>query len=381
MHALGSRHRTARAATYCVIATAALVAVRNATVYPAVLGYDAQEALDYAEGLVEHGRLPEGTGSYYTPPGFFAVAGVGLEVSDRLGLDHRERAAQIFNALAAAGTLVLLLVLLRLLWPGRDVLHLAAVVFCAVCPVVMKAAAMVHPEPLSMLLSTGALVLAARLLVRSDHRLVTPSRSARASGSRSSCGRGRSGPSASSSPCSSSRRPPVWASAVASGSRPRSRSSSRCSFPLRGTPTSWRATTARSSAARPPRSRSGRGGRSRSSSAPACRRSSRPVPAVVRQPLRPRGLRGDLGRLLRRLAMVPSGGGPTSSVRRELTTMSLVGLPFTVTALAGWLALLGLAIRHPGRGPSGSSSPSSRSAPSPAPSTSRPPTRRRTGTR
>ena len=31
--------------------------------------------------------------------------------------------------------------------------------------------------------------------------------------------------------------------------------------------------------------------------------------------------------------------------------MSLVGLPFTVTALAGWLALLGLAIRHPGRRP------------------------------
>ena len=173
MHAVGSRHRTARAATYCVIATAALVAVRNATVYPAVLGYDAQEALDYAEGLVEHGRLPEGTGSYYTPPGFFAVAGVGLEVSDRLGLDHRERTAQVFNALAAAGTLVLLLVLLRLLWPGRDVLHLAAVVFCAVCPVVLKAAAMVHPDPLSMLLSTGALVLAARLLVRSDHRLLT----------------------------------------------------------------------------------------------------------------------------------------------------------------------------------------------------------------
>ena len=31
--------------------------------------------------------------------------------------------------------------------------------------------------------------------------------------------------------------------------------------------------------------------------------------------------------------------------------MSLVGLPFTVTALAGWLALLGLAIRHPGTRP------------------------------
>ncbi len=30
--------------------------------------------------------------------------------------------------------------------------------------------------------------------------------------------------------------------------------------------------------------------------------------------------------------------------------MSIVGLPFTLLALAGWIALLGLAVRHPGRG-------------------------------
>ena len=54
--------------------------------------------------------------------------------------------------------------------PGREVLHLAAVVFFVACPVVMKSAAMFHPEPLSMLLSTAALVLAARLLVHSDYR-------------------------------------------------------------------------------------------------------------------------------------------------------------------------------------------------------------------
>ena len=241
-----------------MIATAALVAVRNATVYPAVLGYDAPEALDYAEGLVEHGRLPEGTGSYYTPPGFFAVAGVGLEVSDRLGLDDRERVAQVFNALAAAGTLVLLLVLLRLLWPGRDVLHLAAVVFCAVCPVVMKAAAMVHPEPLSMLLSTGALVLAARLLVRSDHRLVTAVALGACLGLAQLV-----------------RAWTLWTLCVVVAVLVVAAATRVGERPLRGTHTSSRATTARSSTARPPSSRSGRGGRSRSSSAPGCPRSSR----------------------------------------------------------------------------------------------------------
>ena len=96
---------------------------------------------------------------------------MGIELGERLGLDHPERVGQVVNALAAVGTLLLLLALVRLLWPGRDVLHLAAVVFFVVCPVVMKSAAMFHPEPLSMLLSTAALVLAARILVRSDYRL------------------------------------------------------------------------------------------------------------------------------------------------------------------------------------------------------------------
>ena len=46
---------------------------------------------------------------------------------------------------------------------------------------------------------------------------------------------------------------------------------------------------------------------------------------------------------------LPGGGTPSGGMRRELVTMSIVGLPFTLVAVAGWLALLGLAIRHPGR--------------------------------
>ena len=160
-----------RPLTYAVIAAAAIVAVRNATVYPAIAGYDATEAIDYARGLVEHGRLPQATGSYYTPPGFFAVGGLGIELGELLGLDHPERVGQVTNALAAIATALLLLALVRLIWPGRPMLHAAAVVFFLACPVVLKAAAMFHPEPLSMLLSTAAVVIAARLLIRSDYRL------------------------------------------------------------------------------------------------------------------------------------------------------------------------------------------------------------------
>ena len=72
----------------------------------------------------------------------------------------------------------------------------------------------------------------------------------------------------------------------------------------------------------------------------------------------------------------PADGG----VRRELVTMSIVGLPFTLLAAAGWLALLGLAVRRPGAPPSVSSSHSFRSPPSPASCTSRPRTRHRTAT-
>ena len=75
MRLVRSRANWARIATYCVIAAAAVIAVRNALVYPAIVGYDAQEAIDYAQGLVKDGRLPEATGSYYTPPGFFAIGG------------------------------------------------------------------------------------------------------------------------------------------------------------------------------------------------------------------------------------------------------------------------------------------------------------------
>ena len=46
---------------------------------------------------------------------------------------------------------------------------------------------------------------------------------------------------------------------------------------------------------------------------------------------------------------LPDRGPPTAGVRRELVTMSIVGLPFTLLAAAGWLALLALAVRRPSR--------------------------------
>ena len=161
------------AAVVAIVALIGFVAIRNALVYPAIAGYDAREALDYANGLVRDGRLPDGTGSYYTPPGFFALGGIGILIGEQLGMEHPERVGQIFNGLAALGTVILLLLLVREIWPRRTVLQLAALGFMVACPVVFKAAAMFHPEPLSLLLSTAALLLAARMLVRRTYPLVS----------------------------------------------------------------------------------------------------------------------------------------------------------------------------------------------------------------
>ena len=167
-----SRSRFEVVAVAGIVLLFAFVAIRNALVYPAIAGYDAQEALDYANLLAKDGELPEGTGSYYTPPGFFAVGGVGILLGEELGFEHPERVGQFVNALAGLGAVVLLWLLVRELWPGRTVLHLAALGFFAACPVVFKASAMFHPEPLSLFFSTLAVLLAARMLVRRRYSLV-----------------------------------------------------------------------------------------------------------------------------------------------------------------------------------------------------------------
>ena len=350
MHAAASRFDAWRVATYCVIAVAAIVAVRNATVYPAIAGYDAVEALEYAQGLVRDGRLPDATGSYYTPPGFFAVGGVAIELGEWLGLDHPERVGQVVNALAAIGTVVLLLALVRLLWPGREALHLAAIVFFVACPVVLKSAAMFHPEPLSMLLSTAALVLAARMLVRSDYRLRLAIMLGLALGLAHLV-----------------RAWTLWTFGVvllvlvvAAVTRRHDRRRLLVAIAVAGAvavavPAPWYAHQLT-------RYDSALFGQPHPDEPVWSRRPigffvDAGLPEVVTAPYRPSFSRqfapiafteawGDYFGVWRWL---PTGEPPPAGVRRELVRMSIVGLPFTLVAVAGWLALLGLAVRNPGR--------------------------------
>jgi dolichyl-phosphate-mannose-protein mannosyltransferase len=126
------------------------------------LGYDALEHMQYADGLVPGGHLPHGTGEYYTPPGWYAVAGFLDWIARGLGVGEPHRAGELVNVLSLLGTVVLVWKLARELWPGNDRLAVGAVAFVAFVPVAERAASMFHPEALSMFLSTFALWACAR---------------------------------------------------------------------------------------------------------------------------------------------------------------------------------------------------------------------------
>ena len=159
--------RLATLGSAAILALLAVVAVRNGIDYPTLGGYDAEDYLAYARGVIDHGDLPDRVGAYYTPPGFPAIAGAATEVGRWLGLDEPEHVAQVLNALAVVASGVLVYALARILWPARPLSWVAAVGFFAFFPAVVKSGAMFHPEPLSMLVTAGALVVLAHM-VRAD---------------------------------------------------------------------------------------------------------------------------------------------------------------------------------------------------------------------
>ena len=116
------------------------------------------------------GGCPTG-GASYTPPGFYALAALAIRLGETLGMDTPEQLAQLLNALCVVVSGVLVLVLARLLLPGRPLARWSALAFFACSPVVLKTGAMFHPQPLAMLLSLLALTTTAWMIARRDYRL------------------------------------------------------------------------------------------------------------------------------------------------------------------------------------------------------------------
>ena len=164
--------RRAELAAAGLITALALVAGWNAYTYPSGAGYDVRQHRAYADLLIHHGEIPS-SGSrseYYTPPGFYALAGVATLVGEHVHPGDPHKLGQVLNWLILVAAAGVLWALARELFPGRPWIQLGALAFFSFLPVVLRVGAMFHPEPLSMLLTAVALLLGARMLGRRDYR-------------------------------------------------------------------------------------------------------------------------------------------------------------------------------------------------------------------
>ena len=134
----------------------------NVARYPPGRGFDASDHFAYADGLVPGGNLPHGTGEYYTPPGWYAVAGSLDWVAKQLGLGDPHRAGMALNVVFLLGTVLLVWATARELWPGRRRIAVGAAAFVAFVPVAVRLEAMFQPSTAVLFLSTLALWLCAR---------------------------------------------------------------------------------------------------------------------------------------------------------------------------------------------------------------------------
>jgi Dolichyl-phosphate-mannose-protein mannosyltransferase len=154
--------------TYGVAALAGLIALWNALAYPPGAGYDAASHKEYADFLIQHHRLPfrNETPEYYSPPLYYGIAGAATWIGRQIGLGEPHKLGQLLNVPVVVATVILVAALARLLWPSRPWAAPAAAAFVAFSPVLVRTAAMFHPEPTDLLVSVLCAYLATRMLVR-----------------------------------------------------------------------------------------------------------------------------------------------------------------------------------------------------------------------
>ncbi len=162
----GSRLTEGRRPLAAICVFVVCLGLWNAARYPTGAGYDAPAHMSYADGLFPGWHLPHPSATeateYYTPPGFYLVAGVADWLLKQTGYGDPDRAAQVVNAAFLLGTVLLVAAIARGLWPGRRRIELGAAAFIAFLPVVVEAGAMFHPEPMSLFLTALALWLCVR---------------------------------------------------------------------------------------------------------------------------------------------------------------------------------------------------------------------------
>jgi hypothetical protein len=154
----------------------ATVGAWNAAYYPMALGYDYNSTANYMHVVLTDHRLPTYAESAESrqPPVYYIVGGLAARAGHRFfgwnqGLtpelpENSYTGAQALNVFFVLGTALLLLSLARTVAPRSPTVWAAALAFFAFLPVVAKTAAMVHPEPMNMFLSTLAVWLATKIV-------------------------------------------------------------------------------------------------------------------------------------------------------------------------------------------------------------------------
>jgi Dolichyl-phosphate-mannose-protein mannosyltransferase len=158
----GSRRSSGALAAICVFVLA--VGAWNIVRYPPGKGYDALEHMAYADGLVPGWKLPQGTGEYYTPPGYYAVAGSLDWVAGKAGVGDPHRGGMAVNVLFLLGTVLVVWRLARDVVPSRERVAVGAAAFVALVPVDVRSAAMFQPGMAALFFCTLALWLSVRTL-------------------------------------------------------------------------------------------------------------------------------------------------------------------------------------------------------------------------
>ena len=158
-----------RAAVVLGLAGLAVLLGWNAYHYEWFRAYDASNGSLYVAALREHGRppAPDESAVWHTPPLFFSVAALLEATAQAIAWPFApQRFAQATSAAAAWATAALAFLIARELFPRSRTAQLGTLGFAALMPVLVRAGAMYHPEPLATALATAAVFLAVRWLVR-----------------------------------------------------------------------------------------------------------------------------------------------------------------------------------------------------------------------
>jgi 4-amino-4-deoxy-L-arabinose transferase-like glycosyltransferase len=164
---------TPEAAVRSIAVAGGLIVFWNAVSYPSIQGYDAASHREYADWLVQHRSLPTlpHTPEYYSPPLYYLLAGLADAVGRGVGLGDPWRLAQLLNVPAVVGTVLLVAAIARLVWPGRRWLAPVAAAFVVLSPVLTRTASMFHPETTDLFFSALGAYLALRMLLRREYGL------------------------------------------------------------------------------------------------------------------------------------------------------------------------------------------------------------------